>query len=238
MPRPPPPADRLDQHRPADLAAERHDLVERTDRSGRARHQRQAELLGGLLGDDLVAHHADVLRRRADEGEAVRLDRFGEAGVLGQEAVAGMDGVDAGDGRGRQDGRDVEIAVARRRRADADRFVGQPHMHGVAVGGRMHRHGLDAHLAAGAMDAERDLAAVGDQDLVEHRAERPYSTIISGFAELHRLGVVDQDLRDRAGLGRLDRVEGLHRLDDQQRLARRHLVADRDELGLPGSGAR
>src|SRR3954451_11606033 len=46
-------------------------------------------------------------------------------------------------------------------------------MHGVAVGGRMHSHGLDAHLAAGTMDAERDLAAIGDQDLVEH-----YSTII------------------------------------------------------------
>ena len=144
---------RLDQHRIADLLAERHDLVDRADRPGRARHQRQAELLGGLLGHDLVAHHADVLRRGADEGEAVRLDRFGEAGVLRQEAVAGMDGVGAGDGRGRQDRRDVEVAVARRRRADADRFVGQAHMHGVAVGGRMHRHGLDAHLAAGAVDA-------------------------------------------------------------------------------------
>jgi hypothetical protein len=28
--------------------------------------------------------------------------------------------------------------------------------------------GLDAHLAAGAEDAERDLAPLGDQDLVEH----------------------------------------------------------------------
>ena len=49
---------RLDQHRPADLGAERHDLLDRVDRAGRARHQRQAEFLGGLLGHDLVAHHA------------------------------------------------------------------------------------------------------------------------------------------------------------------------------------
>jgi hypothetical protein len=64
---------------------------------------------------------------------------------------------------------------------------------------------------------------------------RPYSTIISG-CELHRLGVVDQDLRHRARLGGLDRIKSLHRLDDQQRLARRHLVADRDEIGLAGLG--
>jgi hypothetical protein len=91
-------------------------------------------------------------------------DDLGEAGVLGQEAVAGMDRVGAGDLAGRDDRRDVEIAVARRRRADADALVGEPHMHRVGVGGRMHRDRLDAQLLAGAQDAQRDLAAVGDQD--------------------------------------------------------------------------
>ena len=42
-------------------------------------------------------------------------------------------------------------------------------MHGVGVGGRMHRDGGDAHLLAGAMDAQRDLAAIGDEDFLEHR---------------------------------------------------------------------
>jgi hypothetical protein len=41
-------------------------------------------------------------------------------------------------------------------------------MHRVGVGGGMHGDRLDAHLAAGADDAQRDLAAVGDQDLLEH----------------------------------------------------------------------
>src|SRR3979409_1834872 len=49
-----------------------------------------------------------------------------------------------------------------------------------------------------------------------------------GFAAFDRLGILDQDLHDRAGLGRLDRIERLHRLDDQQRLTGRDLVADRD----------
>src|SRR3546814_10689055 len=53
-------------------------------------------------------------------------------------------------------------------RSDAHALVGQPHMHGVGGGGGVHGYRLDAHLAAGAMDPERDLAAVGDQDLLEH----------------------------------------------------------------------
>jgi hypothetical protein len=109
----------------------------------------------------------------------MRLDRFGEVRVLRQEAVAGMDGVGAGDFRCRQDGGDIEVALARRRRADTDRLVGQPHVHRIAVGRRIDRDRLDTHLAAGAMDAKRDLAAVGDQDFLEHGYR--YSTIISGW---------------------------------------------------------
>ena len=97
------------------------------------------------------------------------LEDFGEARVLGEEAVARMHRVGAGDLAGGEQRRDVEIAVARRRRADAHALVGEPHMHRVGVGGRMHRDGRDAELLAGAQHPERDLAAIGDQDFVEHR---------------------------------------------------------------------
>ena len=97
------------------------------------------------------------------------LEDLGEARVLRQEAVAGMDRVGAGDLAGGEQARNVEIALRRRRRADADALVGEAHVHGVGVGGRMHGDGRDAELLAGALDAQRDLAAVGDQDLVEHR---------------------------------------------------------------------
>src|ERR1700744_3092633 len=43
-------------------------------------------------------------------------------------------------------------------------------MHGVGVGGGMDRDGGDSHLLAGAVDAERDLAAIGDEDFLEHQA--------------------------------------------------------------------
>ena len=41
-------------------------------------------------------------------------------------------------------------------------------MHGVGVGGGMHRDGGDAELLARAQDAQGDLAAIGYEDLVEH----------------------------------------------------------------------
>ena len=97
---------------------------------------------------------------------------FGEAGVLGQKAVARMHGVGAGDLAGRKQRRDVEIAVLRGRRADADALVGEPHMHGVGVGGGMHRDGRDAQFLAGPQDAQRNFAAIGYEDLVEHAAPR------------------------------------------------------------------
>src|SRR5271163_295940 len=49
------------------------------------------------------------------------------------------------------------------------------------------------------------------------------------FAILDRLGVAHQDVGDRAGAWRRHRVHHLHGLDDQQRLALAHRVADLDE---------
>ena len=103
-----------------------------------------------------------------DEMDVVLGQDFGKARVLRQKAVARMHGVGAGDLAGGEQRRNVEIAVARGGRADADALVGEPHMHGVLVGGRMHGDRRDAELLAGAQHAQRDLAAVGDQDLVEH----------------------------------------------------------------------
>ena len=160
----------LDQDGVADLGRHAPRRVEVGERAVGARHQRHAERAHRRLGGDLVAHHADVVGGRADKGHVVRLHRLGEARVLGQEAVARMDRVGAAQVGGGQDRRDVEVAVARRRRADADAFVGQADMHRVGIGGGMHRHRAYAELAAGAQHAQRDLAAVGDQDLVEHQA--------------------------------------------------------------------
>jgi hypothetical protein len=138
----------------------------------RSGHAGNAQFARGALGDDLVAHHPDMLGFRADEHQPVLLHHRREIGVLGQEAVAGMDGVRAGDRGGAEDRRDIEIAVAGRRRTDAHALVGEPHMHRVGVSGGVDGYRRYAQLAAGAVDAQRDLSAVGDQHLLEHRPSR------------------------------------------------------------------
>ena len=135
------------------------------DRAVRALEHRQPGLAGRRLGGDLVAHPLHDLGRRADEGDALRGAGLGEGRVLGEEAVARVDRVAAGDLGGGQDVRDVQVRVARRRRADADRLVGQVDGQRVGVGRRVDGHGRDAQLARCADDADGDLAAVGHQQL-------------------------------------------------------------------------
>ena len=103
----------------------------------------------------------------ADPDDVVQFDDLGELRILGEEAVAGVDGVGVDDLGGRNDVGDVEVGFGGRRRADADRLVGEADVHRVGVGGRMDGDGLDPDLVAGAVDSERDLAAVGDQELLD-----------------------------------------------------------------------
>ena len=162
-------AGRLDDDRVADAARDLDDLggVIR-QRAVHAGHAGHAGLLHRVLGGDLVAHQADGLGARADEHETALFHALGKVGVFRQEAIAGVDGLRIGHFRRADDGGDVQIALRRRRRADAHRFVGQLDVFGVGVGLGMHRHGLDAHFAAGALDAQGDFAAVGDQDFFKH----------------------------------------------------------------------
>ena len=103
-----------------------------------------------------------------DELDVAGLADLGEVRALGQEPVARVDRVGAGDLRRADDRRHVEVALGRPRRPDADVLVGEPDVQRVLVGLRVDGHGLDAHLPARQDDAQRDLAAVRDQDLLEH----------------------------------------------------------------------
>ena len=159
---------RLDQHRKANRLCDRHRVVVGTDGAIGAGHHGNAELPGGFLGLDLVAHQPDVFGFRPDEMQIVIGEDFRKAGVLRKKAVAGVHRVGAGDLAGGQQRWHIEIAVLGRRRADADALVGEAHMHGVGVGGGMHRDGSDAEFLARAQNTQCDFAAIGYQDLVEH----------------------------------------------------------------------
>ena len=159
---------RLDHHRIADVARDAHGLVGVLDDVGVAGDRRDLRLLRELLRRDLVAHRRDRRVLRADEHDARRLELARERLVLRQEPVARMHGLRAGRLARGDDLVHREVRLARRRRADADRLVGQLDVPGVAVRLGVHGDGRDAHAARGPDDAAGDLAAVGNQDLLEH----------------------------------------------------------------------
>jgi hypothetical protein len=99
----------------------------------------------------------------------------------------------------------------------------------------MHGDGLDAQLAAGAQDAQGDLAAVGDDDLF--RAWRGYSMMNSGWPNSTGSPFLASMAVTVAGLVGLDLVHHLHGFDDAQHLADLDLAADLDE-GLGAGDVR
>ena len=138
------------------------------ERAFAARHDGYAGLLHGVAGDGLVAHFADGRSRRADELDAALGTDLGEFGVFGQGAIAGVDRVGVGQFSGADDIDDVAVAVFASSRPDADVLVGKRYVQGAGIGLGVDSHGRDAHFLAGADDAQRDFAAVGNEDFLEH----------------------------------------------------------------------
>ena len=141
---------RLDHERETDVARVAGIL--------RRRQRGHARGLGCGLGRQLVAHGLDGIGSGADPHQAGRGHGPGEAGVLGQEAVAGMHGVGAGLDRGGHHRGAVEVSA------------GQPHSHiglgherrlGVGVG--EHGHAAHAHGPGRAEHPAGDLTPVGHQ---------------------------------------------------------------------------
>src|SRR5262249_39305689 len=140
----------------------------RRDRRRRSRHALHAGPFGGDARADLVAHGLDGLGRRADERDPHPGDGPGEVGVLRVEAVPRVDAVGAAALDGAEDGVGVEVALRRRLTAEGKGLVSEENVEGVTVEVGVPRPRADAELAARPDDPHRDLAPVGDQDLVEH----------------------------------------------------------------------
>ena len=119
---------------------------------------RHAESFGQDPGRGLVAHRSDRRRRRADPAQPGGLDGLGEVGVLGEEAEARVDRVGTRSPGGADDDGDVE---------EVDRV-------GPLRGGS---DGADAESFARALDANGDLAAIGDEEASDRptgRVHRPF----------------------------------------------------------------
>ena len=157
----------LDRDRKAVLLGEGDGLVGVLERVLGAGRERSAHLLGDVAGLDLVAEVLDRLGRRADPDEPGVDDGLGEVAVLGEEAVARVHGVGAGLLGGGDDLLDVEVGVRRGGAAQRVRLVGETDEESVPVGVGVHRHAADACVLARPDDPDRDLASVGDQNLLQ-----------------------------------------------------------------------
>ena len=113
-------------------AAARHSLV-RLILALITRHARDAGCAHQLLGARLVAHGRNRRRGRADEDKPCGGAGLGERGIFGEETVAGMNRVGPGALGSAEQGVDVQIAVARRRRPDMHRHIGLAHMQRVGI---------------------------------------------------------------------------------------------------------
>ena len=158
----------LDHHRIADLARDLHRLVGIRDQAHVTRHGRDIGLLRDLLRGDLVAHRLDGTHGRADEGNALGLQRLGKLGVFRQEAVARMHRLGPGRANSLHHLVDDDIGLVRGRGANMDRLIRHPDMQRMAVGIGIDRDRPDTHFPGGLDDAAGDLAPIGDQDLLEH----------------------------------------------------------------------
>ena len=123
-------------------------------------------------GAALVAEQLQVRDARSDERDARVRAGARQGGVLGQEAVAGVDRVAAG-GHGRRDDR-LNVEVGRHAAGvEPDRLVGDARVQRLGVVLRVHGHAADAEVGRRAGDANRDLAAVGDQQAANGHGTSP-----------------------------------------------------------------
>jgi hypothetical protein len=122
-----------------------------------------------LLRRDLVARHLEHARIGADEDDAVGRRRARQVGVLREEPVSRVDGVGAALERHADDLVDVEVrpdGVALL--ADQVRLVRLEAVQRVPVLVRVDGDRAGPQLDRGPERADRDLPAIGDEDLLEH----------------------------------------------------------------------
>ena len=162
-------AGRLEQHRVADALRDGAGVGFGAERLHRPLGDRNAGGDGQPAGGGLLAegplHHPG----RADEREPRRGHGVGEVGVLTEEAVARMDRVTAGPRGDRDDPLEAEVARRGRGGTDGIRLVRSAHVRRGPVDIAVHRDRRDPEVAAGSHHPERDLAAVGHEDLAEGR---------------------------------------------------------------------
>ncbi len=134
------------------------------------RDGRHPRFLHADLRLGLVAHQADRLGGRPDKDQARQPHFPCEGGRLGEKPITRVDGICFGLKRSLYQDIRIQIGFPRRGRTNADRLVCVLYVKRIPIRLRIYGNGLNAELFAGSHDAYGDLAAVGNQDLIDHFA--------------------------------------------------------------------
>jgi|GEM_PF-3479067 len=101
---------------------------------------------------------------------------------------------------GRADhGRNIQVALSRARRTDADSLVGKAHVQRMPVRLAIDSDRANAHFLAGVDDTQRNFAAIGDEYFTKHSLWLPCLQSEKGLAILHRLPVLHKALDHFSG---------------------------------------
>jgi hypothetical protein len=159
---------RLDGERKTVLGNELLHLVDRRHgfpRPGDGRHPR---IHRRAPGGGLVAHALDHLGLGPNPHESCVDDRTREVGVLGQEPVAGVDGIGARAGGCIEDRRHLQVGLRGWTGPDVVGLAREARVQRIGIEVRVHGHRLDVEVVTGPHHTNRDLAAVGHEQLGEH----------------------------------------------------------------------
>src|SRR6266481_10027631 len=193
---------RFYDHRVADLRGPLTRFFGRADHPIGSGENRNIGTLHRLARFFLFPHQPDDLRWRPNELDLRTLTYLGEVGVLAQQPIAGMDGVNIGDFRRADHCGNIEIALRRAWRANADGFIGKTDVQRVAVSVTIDRHRLNTQLFARANHTQRNFTPVCNQYFLEHlicRCAPSRKPLFLGpdgkqrLTVLHWLTIVDQN---------------------------------------------
>ena len=161
--------DRLDQHGIADLVGlflEEGGVLNRTMVAGHHRHSR---FLDETFRSILKPHRPDGGRRRADKDHADGGTGLSELRVLREKTVSRMQAFRARLSRDIKDALRDEIALARRRWANAIGLIGEGNEGRGGIGLRMNRDHAHPETAGRTGHTQGNFAAIRDQDARKHR---------------------------------------------------------------------
>ncbi len=158
--------------RKADALGDLYRFVFGFDDAHVARHGGHACGLRRLLRFNLVAHGIDGCGIGADKDDASLAEGFGKGRAFGQEAVAGMHRFRAGCLAGRNNFFNHKIGLGGGGRANVHLFISHFHVQRARIGVGIDRNGGNSHPAGGLDHAASNLAAIGNQNLLEHETPR------------------------------------------------------------------